>query len=80
MKQTLLDAAEILDAWRVYPRILIAAYGFVCWHLTLWFETLKNPSTEQMAFAAAVLAMATPLLGLYMGTGRKWDKPDETNR
>lgn len=80
MKQFLLDGAEALDALRIFPRLILTGYGYLCWHLTIWFEALKIPSTEQMAFAGAVIGLATPLVGLYMATGRKWGKDDEANR
>lgn len=72
-----MDAAELVDAWRVYPRLLLGGYGYICWHLTMWYEALKVPTTEQSAFAGAIVGLAVPLSGLYMGIGGKdWSKSE----
>jgi hypothetical protein len=71
-KIRLLDLAETTDAWRLFPRLIIAAYGWLCWDLSRWFMSLKAPTSEQMAFVTVILGLATPLIGLYLQTGRKW--------
>jgi len=36
-----LTSAELFDAWRVVPRILVAAYGWLCWEIVRWYMDLK---------------------------------------
>lgn len=74
MKDRLLAVAEVMDAWRIYPRLLLSGYGYMCWHLTMWYEALPVPTTEQSGFAGAIIGLAVPLTGWYMSTGRRWDK------
>ncbi len=71
-KQQMLDAAEILDAYRVFPRVFLFAYGALCWHMVEWAMTLKDLSTQQAGFVSAIVGLAVPLTGWYMSTGRKW--------
>lgn len=73
-KIRLLSAAEVADAWRIFPRIFLFAYGFFCYDLSRWYMALKAPTTEQTAFATAIIGLAVPLTGWYMGTGRTWTK------
>jgi len=79
VKQWLLDMAEVMDAWRIFPRLILIAYGFMCGHLAVWYEALKVPTSEQSAFAGAIIAMATPLAGLYFNSGRDWTKKNEAH-
>lgn len=69
-KAPALDLAEIADAWRIFPRAVLFAYGYLCWDLNQWFQALKTPSTEQMAYVTAIVGLAVPLTGWYMSTGR----------
>lgn len=73
-KIRLLDLAEVGDAYRVVPRLILAAYAWLCWDLSRWFMSLKSPQSEQMAFVTVILGLATPLIGLYLQTGRNWSK------
>ena len=36
-----LTSAELFDAWRVVPRLLVAAYGWLCWEIVAWYMDLK---------------------------------------
>lgn len=35
-----LTGSELFDAWRVVPRILVCAYGFMCWEIVVWYTNL----------------------------------------
>ena len=35
-----LTCAELFDAWRVVPRLLVTAYGWLCWQIVLWYTNL----------------------------------------
>ena len=71
-KQIGLDAAEVVDAWRVIPRGIILGYGWLVWNNVQWFQGLEDPSTAQMAFAQVIWGAAALLTGWYFNTGRKW--------
>jgi hypothetical protein len=72
MKIRLLDVAEIVDAHRVFPKVFVAGYGFLCWKTALWFMALELPTTEQSAFVTIVVSVFAPLFNWYAQGGRKW--------
>ena len=61
-----------MDAWRVFPRTFMVAYGWLCWQIFLWFKAIPAPTLEQAGFAGAVIGLAVPLCRWYFQTGRKW--------
>ena len=69
MKRALLDAAEIVDAWRVVPRLLVVAYGAMCWRVAEWFMALPDPSGTQAAFVSTLWGGAAAWFGLYVRSG-----------
>jgi hypothetical protein len=79
-KQFWLDGAEIADAYRVVPRILILGWmGFYmeyAWFLTDWFFTLAAPTLEQTTFVTTVISalgtMSIWLGNIYVNSRRKW--------
>lgn len=78
-----LNLAECFDAWRVAPRILLAAYWVLVYSVTdrllTWYMAL--PSAERsmeasgMAFGifTALLGLGTIFMNAYIKTGRKWN-------
>jgi hypothetical protein len=71
-KIRLLDAAEVIDAHRVFPKAFVAGYGILCWKVALWFMSLPTPSAEQSAFVTIVVSVFAPLFNWYAQGGRKW--------
>lgn len=72
MRERLLPAAEVLDAFRVFPRIFLIGYGWLGIEVCVWAMAQPALSIEQMGFASAVIGLFVPLTGWYMQTGRKW--------
>lgn len=48
-----LIAAEAFDAWRVVPRTILVAYGWMVWNVTRWYMSI--PSSNQIQCQADVL-------------------------
>jgi len=71
-KQIGLDAAEVVDAWRVVPRTIMFGYGWIVWHNVQWFQGLEDPSGFQMGFSQIIWGAAALLTAWYFNTGRKW--------
>ena len=78
-----LNAAEVFDSWRVFPRLIVATYiAFLIW-LTTYFSMrfFALPAAERSAavtaFASVVLTAAFGALAwivkVYMDNGRDWD-------
>jgi len=73
MKQSLLTVAELADAFRVLPRIILVGYGLVVIELVHWAMNLPSITVEQAGLVSIVTAMFAPLSNWYMQTGRKWN-------
>jgi hypothetical protein len=82
-KSVWLAGAEITDAWRVIPRLLLIGYCFFVFDLTsrllTWYFTL--PAAERsleasglgVAVFTAVTGFGTQFLNAYIKSGRKWN-------
>lgn len=83
-----LKVAEIMDAYRLIPRlILCAVYAFVLWYTanvtTMFFKALFDPTVTEWKLAGitafggltipALGALATGITKAYMNSGRKWN-------
>ena len=77
-----LSAAEVIDALRLIPRLLLVGYCFfVLWladTLIQWYITLPaaERGMESGGFAGGLFTAATGLatlfLNAYLNSGRKW--------
>lgn len=84
-KQNHLDLAELIDSFRVFPRIFLAlCFWFtvdVTWYLLAWYTRLPlvERSTEASGFGAATLLGLMAFLKLvfsdYSANGRDWSAP-----
>ncbi len=68
----LLRGAELVDAYRVFPRVFLIGYGWLALRMCEWAMALPAISIEQMGLVTAVAGLFVPLTGWYMQTGRKW--------
>lgn len=75
-KKTILSYAEIFDAFRVVPRLLLMLYGLFIYQIAEWFMSLPDPSGAQSTFVSVVVGAASVIVGVYNKSGRKWDKKE----
>ena len=83
-----LKVAEIMDAYRLIPRlILCAVYAFMLWYTanvtSSFFKALFDPAVTEWKLAAisafggltipAIGALATGVTKAYLSSGRKWN-------
>lgn len=71
-KQTFLDIAEVIDAFRVVPRSVLILYGILVWVVVSWFMGLPEPTTQQAALVTTVTGLIAAVAGLYQNSGRPW--------
>jgi hypothetical protein len=76
-KQTFLDIAEVVDAFRVIPRSILIAYGFLVWTVVSWFMGIPAPTTQQAALVTTVTGLIAAIAGLYQNSGRGWKNKDD---
>lgn len=77
-----LDVAEVFDAWRVIPRLLVFGYWlWIVWlvdNLLRWYQSLPadERTLEASGFATfvitAVTGMGSWVSKIYMDGGRSW--------
>lgn len=72
MKEKALELAEVVDAYRLMPRILAALYALMVWDVTTWFKALEEPNTAQALLLTTVWGASAAWFGFYASTGRKW--------
>ncbi len=67
------EIPEMLDNWRVIPRLLIFMYAVVFYQTMNWFMLLENPNNAQAGFVSVIVGAGAAWFGLYVnsGSGRK---------
>jgi len=66
--------AELLDTYRILPRVFVGGFGYLMYMVTVWYMGLDAPSTQQAALLTTIYGAATGFFGFYISTGTKWDK------
>lgn len=67
-----LELAEVVDAYRILPRVFMAGYGLLLWVTTFWFMDLEAPTAVQGTFVSILWGACAVITGWYFSTGRKW--------
>ena len=68
-KQWFLDAAEVIDAWRVFPRAYMVVYLFILWDVHGWYKANANYPDVYVNVVWGAVGVMT---GFYVQSGRKW--------
>jgi len=76
-KQKLLDIAELIDAYRMIPRILLLSVAYLVWDTIEWYKLLDNPTSQQSALITTVTAIIPFVINFYLSSGRKWQDKDK---
>lgn len=67
--QGLLELADVIDAYRVFPRVFIGTYLYLLIEVTQWFMTIPEPNTSQAGLISVVVGAGAAWFGLYTSTG-----------
>jgi hypothetical protein len=62
-------APQYFDQWRVFPRLFIVFYLWLCMQTALWFMGLADPTNAQAGFAGAIVSAGAAWFGLYVNSG-----------
>ena len=65
------EIPEMLDNWRVVPRLLITLYGIVFYQTMNWFMALPVPNNAQAGFVSVIVGAGAAWFGLYTGSRAK---------
>lgn len=71
LKQKYLDGAEVVDAWRVFPRVYLAVFLFILWDVHLYLKEVL-PAESALMYGSMVWGAVGVITGFYVSTGRKW--------
>ena len=63
------EIPEMLDNWRVIPRLLIFLYAIVFYQTMTWFMGLPDPNNAQAGFVSVIVGAGAAWFGLYVNSG-----------
>jgi hypothetical protein len=63
------EIPEMLDNWRVIPRLLIFLYAIVFYETMTWFMSLPEPNNAQAGFVSVIVGAGAAWFGLYVNSG-----------
>ena len=65
----LLELADVIDAYRLFPRAFIGTYMYLLIEVTQWFMTISEPNASQAGLISVVVGAGAAWFGLYTSTG-----------
>jgi hypothetical protein len=65
---------ELLNAWRIVPRLLILAYIVAFYDATQWFMALPDPTNAQSGFVSVIVGAGAGFFGIYVNGNSKGTK------
>lgn len=60
---------ELINKWRIIPRVIVVLYGYTFWQIVEWFMALPEPSNTQAMFVSTVVGAAAAFFGFYVNSG-----------
>ena len=74
------EIPEMLDNWRVIPRLLIFLYAVVFYETMTWFMSQPEPNNAQAGFVSVIVGAGAAWFGLYVNSGSGKKVRFETTR
>ena len=62
--------SQMIDSWRIFPRMFLSVYMYLLYYCTFWFMELEVPSLEQSGLISIVVGAGAAWFGLYAGTAK----------
>ena len=62
---------EVLDRWRVLPRLVMLVMIVMTYRVVEWIMDLSDPNPEQAALVSVMTGALTGAFGLFLGSGKK---------
>ena len=73
-KQKWLDLAEIIDAYRIFPRLFFGSYIALFLWTGIWATTLPVLSATQVGLVGTLTTVGAAWFNMYVKTGRKYEE------
>lgn len=67
--EALLEFADVLDAYRIFPRAFIGVYLYLLIQTVQWFMSVPEPNASQAGLISVVVGAGAAWFGLYTSTG-----------
>jgi len=64
------ETADLLQSYRVFPRIFSIIFLFLLYDVANWFMLLPSPSIEQAGFSSTMIATAAAWFKFYVDGGK----------
>ena len=61
--------AEVIDSFRIFPRLLIITYIVLILTGAFWFMGLVDPTATQAGFMSVLVGAGAAWFGLYVNSG-----------
>ena len=62
--------SQMVDSWRIFPRMFLSVYMYLLYYCTFWFMELEVPTLEQSGLISIVVGAGAAWFGLYAGTAK----------
>jgi len=62
--------SQMIDSWRIFPRLFLSVYMYLLYYCTFWFMELAVPTLEQSGLISIVVGAGAAWFGLYAGTAK----------
>ena len=62
--------SQMIDSWRIFPRMFLSVYMYLLYYCTFWFMELDVPTLEQSGLISIVVGAGAAWFGLYAGTAK----------
>lgn len=62
--------SQMVDSWRIFPRLFLSVYIYLLYYCTMWFMELDTPTLEQSGLISIVVGAGAAWFGLYAGTAK----------
>ena len=62
--------SQMIDAYRIFPRVFLSVYIYLLYFCTMWFMELQTPTFEQSGLISIVVGAGAAWFGLYAGTAK----------
>jgi hypothetical protein len=79
MKQSFLDVAETVDAWRVFPRLFLCIFYVILIDVHYWYLALENRGPYELGYVTAIWGAVAAVTKFYVDSGRNWVPKEESS-
>lgn len=72
--------SNMIDSWRIFPRMFLSVYIFLLYYATMWFMALPDPSLEQSGLISVIVGAGAAWFGLYVNSKETKSAADKTSK